>query len=81
MRNQPRNIRPTSPRDTCATCHRKVHVRRDGLLRLHRNKAGAHCDGSHRKPGTHTCRGCEDRWAETRGADSINTVRWPGWFA
>jgi len=70
----------TSPRDTCKTCRRLVHVRRDGLLRLHRNKAGSHCTGSHRRPGEHVC-GCGDSWTETRGADSVDTVRWPGWLA
>lgn len=29
----------------------------------------------------HTCRGCDDAWTRTRAADSINTVRWSGWFA
>lgn len=28
----------------------------------------------------HNCR-CGDHWTELRGADSINTVRWSGWFA
>lgn len=31
--------------------------------------------------GKHRCRGCDDQWTETRGADAIDTVRWPGWFA
>lgn len=34
-----------------------------------------------KRGGKHRCRGCGDRWTETRGADAVDTVRWPGWLA
>lgn len=37
-------------RGTCTECGRLMHVRDDGLIRLHRNRNDERCTGGHRPP-------------------------------